>query len=156
MNILTIKEGRSEVTINVDKITHMEFMEGKESKKNALMIHFETALDLVFEGESARAIQWEVDMLMAKVSGETAIVELVETDTTDDVFNDGVVSLSDAKRFCEHLIADPETSSIIKESAKDVGSELQSIQIHLAKDVKEKRLEHDYNNDEIDGIRVHV
>jgi len=77
MNILSIKEGRSEITINSDTIAHMELHAGSNIEQDRLLICFTNTADLVFEGRSARPVQFEIDTLMAKTSNETAIVELV-------------------------------------------------------------------------------
>lgn len=76
MNIFTVKDGKSELSINVDQITHMELSEGNTEEEDQLKVSFVGGTDFIFTNDAARMIQFEIDTIMAKLSQETAVAEL--------------------------------------------------------------------------------
>jgi len=86
MNIFIIKQGQIEITINVDNLTEMEFTPGQVTKEDdSLKLLYINGTERIFKGASARALQFDLDMMLYKISGETGVIELDYSPTKEDM-----------------------------------------------------------------------
>ena len=76
MNIYVIKDGNRETTFNVDHITHMELSAGETEADDQLKVSFIGGTDFIFESHAARAIQFDIDMMLYELSTKTGVVEI--------------------------------------------------------------------------------